>query len=56
MIPIQDYKQDIVWVNKQNNTELLSFISKIGTEKSQTNYLYKKTFVDLLPMGMIFSL
>jgi hypothetical protein len=33
MIPIQDYKQDIVWVNKQNNTELLSFISKIGTEK-----------------------
>lgn len=33
MIPIQDYQQDIVWINKQNNAELISFISKIGVEK-----------------------
>lgn len=33
MIPIQDYQQDIVWINKRNNAELISFISKIGVEK-----------------------
>lgn len=33
MIPLENYKQDILWVEKQNDAELLTFISKMGTEK-----------------------
>lgn len=33
MIPATEYKQDIVWINKQNAAELLTFASNIGTEK-----------------------
>lgn len=33
IIPTKEYKQDIVWINKQNAAELLSFASSIGTEK-----------------------
>ena len=33
MIPTMEYKKDIVWTNKQNAAELLTFASSIGTEK-----------------------
>ena len=33
IIPTKEYIQDIVWINKQNAAELLTFASSIGTEK-----------------------
>lgn len=33
MVPFSEYEDDIVWINKQNDTETLSFLAEMSSEK-----------------------